>query len=233
MNRPELDYSTPVTFSFRQRVALAIVPRLAAVLVRLLFGTCRLEVRNAHHHEIAEKRFGCTLLVFWHEVLPLAVWRYRNLEYHTLTSYSFDGEIIARIIGQFGLRALRGSSSRGGHDALVRMEAALRQGVTIGLTPDGPRGPRRVLKAGASVLGDRTGVPVVPVGFAATRCWRAKSWDTMVFPKPFSTILCEYGEPVWPCAEHGREPTESRRDEIERALNAVQERLENSLGSGA
>jgi hypothetical protein len=233
VNHPELDYSTPVTFSFRQRVALSIVPRLVALIVRVLFGTCRVEVRNEHYHRGAEKKFGCAMLVFWHEALPLAMWCYRRREYHTLTSYSYDGEIIARVVGSFGLRALRGSSSRGGHDALIRMEATIKQRVTIALTPDGPRGPRRKLKAGAAVLGERTGVPVVPVAFAVTRCWRMKSWDRMVFPKPFSTILCEYGEPVWPGAVQGREPVEARRDEIERALNSVQERLESGIGAPA
>lgn len=229
MKHPELDYSTPVAFTFRQRVGLAVLTRLVALIMRLLFGTCKVEVRNAHHHHDAEKKHGCVLLVFWHEVLPLAAWRYRGTGFHTLTSYSYDGEFVARVIDRLGLRALRGSSSRGGAEALDRMEAALKRNITIGLTPDGPRGPRRELKPGAAVLGARTGVPIIPTAFAASRCWRMHSWDRMVFPKPFSTIICDYGEPIWPCG--GEEPSllEQKRAEIERALNTAQTRLEESL----
>jgi hypothetical protein len=233
VNHPELDYSTPVTFSFRQRVALAIVAPLFALAIRVLFGTCRIEVRNAHHHYDAEKKYGCVLLVFWHETLPIAAWRFRNTGYHTLASYSYDGEIVARVITRLGLAALRGSSSRGGADAVKRMEAALERRVTLALTPDGPRGPRRELKAGTAVLCVRTGVPVVPTALAVTRCWRTKSWDKMVVPKPFSTIVCEYGEPIWPGAGHETTPIDEKREEIERALNALQERLERALGTSA
>ena len=233
MNHPELDYSTPVTFTFRQRVALSILPRLVALIVRVLFSTCRVEVRNAHHHYDAEKRYGCVLIVFWHEGLPLASWRYRNMGCHTLTSYSYDGEFGTRVIAKLGIRALRGSSSRGGSDALKRMEAALSHGVTLVLMPDGPRGPRRKMKAGAAVLGARTGAPVIPTALAATRCWRMKSWDKMVIPKPFSTIVCDYGEPVWPGTGQEREAIDETRKEIERALNALQENLERSLGAPA
>lgn len=229
MSRPDLDYSTPVTFTFRQRVSLAVLPRLVVLIIRVLFGTCRVEERNADLHAKAEAKHGCVMLAFWHETLALAGWRYRNTGYHTLTSYSYDGELGARVVTQLGLHALRGSSSRGGSDALHRMQAAIACGITIGLTPDGPRGPRRELKSGAAVLGARTGVPVVPVGFAVTRCWRMKSWDRMVIPKPFSTIVCEYGEPVWPCTGEDETAVEAKRAEIERALNAVQQRVEDGV----
>lgn len=230
MNHPELDYSTPVSFTFRQQLSLTLLAPLVALVMRLLFGTCRVEVRNGHYHGDAEKRLGCVLLVFWHEVLPLAAWRYRGSGYHTLTSYSYDGEFVARVISWLGLRALRGSSSRGGGDALLRMQAAIDRRVTIGFTPDGPRGPRREMKPGAAVLGARTGVPVVPAGLAVTRCWRMKSWDKMVFPKPFSTIVCEYGEPIGPCAGEDTAAIEAKRLEIDAALNAVQRKVERDAG---
>ena len=198
--------------------------------MRIIFGACRVEVRNAHHHYDAEKRHGCVLLAFWHEVLPLAAWRYRGTGYHTLTSYSYDGEFVARVVAQLGLHALRGSSSRGGGDALKRMEAALARHITLGLTPDGPRGPRREMKSGAAVLGARTGVPVVPTAFAVTRCWRMKSWDRMVFPKPFATIVCSYGAPIWPSTAEDEHAVEAKRKEIEDALNRIQQELEADVG---
>ncbi|NUM53036.1 MAG: lysophospholipid acyltransferase family protein [Candidatus Hydrogenedentes bacterium] len=230
MSHPELDYSTPVSFTFRQRLSLTLLAPLVALVIRLLFGTCRVEVRNAHYHYDAEKRFGCVLLVFWHEVLPLAAWRYRGTGYHTLTSYSYDGEFVARVISWHGMGALRGSSSRGGGDALNRMKAAIDRRVTLGFTPDGPRGPRREMKSGAAVLGARTGVPVIPTGLAVNRCWRMKSWDKMVIPKPFSLIVCEYGDAIAPCESEDETAIEAKRAEIEVALNEVQRKIERGVG---
>jgi lysophospholipid acyltransferase (LPLAT)-like uncharacterized protein len=230
VNHPDLDYSTPVTFTLRQRISLSISSTLVALVIRIICLSCRLEVRNAQYHHDTEKDHGCIVLVFWHEVLPLAMWYYRNTNYHTLTSYSRDGELITRIIGKLGIRALRGSSSRGGREALVRMEKAIQHGVTVAITPDGPRGPRRELKAGTAVLAVRGNAPVVPVAFAITRCWRMKSWDKMVIPKPFSTIVCEYADPIWPSGAKDMDQIAAMRLKINTALNAVQERAEASLG---
>src|SRR5690606_3081217 len=108
--------------------------------------------------------------------------------YHTLTSYSYDGELAARAIEPFGIHAVRGSSSRGGREALEQLEAALRIGVTIGITLDGPRGPRRVSKPGVAILSGRTGVPVIPLSLGSPSGWRMRSWDRMLIPKPFSRI---------------------------------------------
>jgi hypothetical protein len=230
LSHPELDYSSPVAFSLRDRLVLTVLPPIIALAMKLLFATCRVEIRNGRRHAEAQARHGRVILAFWHEVLPLAAWRYRRTGYHTLTSYSYDGELVARVIRYLGLDAVRGSSSRGGSDALRRMEEALRHGVTIGLTLDGPRGPRRESKAGVAILSARSGIPVVPVGLAVTRCWRMKSWDRMVVPKPFSRIVCAYGDPLNPPPNELQGTVESARREIESALNRTQEDLERELG---
>ena len=230
MNRPKLDYSTPVTFTFRERVALTITSHVIALILRLIYCTCRLTVRNAQYREDAEAQYGAVVIAFWHEVLPLAVWRYRNSGVNTLTSYSRDGDMIARVIARFGIPAMRGSSSRGGHEALQRMTYAVQQGVTVAITPDGPRGPRRELKLGPAVVSARASAPVVPIGLAVSRCWRMNSWDRMVIPKPFARIVCEYGEAIPPSDVLDRPAVDAKRLEIEQGLNAVQERVEQETG---
>lgn len=229
MKRPELDYSNPVPFTLRQRITLTIVSHFVALLMRVICGTCRVEIRNPQHLMQAQQGDSAALLLFWHEVIPLAAWRYRGSGIHTLTSYSYDGELVARVVGHLGIGALRGSSSRGGSDAMHRMSMALSQGVSVIFTPDGPRGPRRELKAGAAVLSARTKMPVIPNAFAATRCWRMKSWDRMVIPKPFSTIVCEYGEPVAACESEDEAAIEAKRAELERTMVALQERLDREV----
>jgi hypothetical protein len=211
-------------------VTLALLSPTLAFLFRLFCLTCRVEVRG--HGAVTEEieRHGAVVLAFWHEVLPLAAWKYRGTGYHTLTSYSYDGELIARIIRHLGLAALRGSSSRGGGEALKQMETALRMGVTIGFTLDGPRGPRREAKPGVAVLAARSGIPTVPVALAATRCWRMKSWDRMAIPKPFSRIVCVHGAALKAPGEDDDAIIEQHRHNVERELNQLQAAIERELG---
>jgi hypothetical protein len=88
-----------------------------------------------------------------------------------------------------------GSSSRGGARALLRAVRALREGRVVGFTPDGPRGPRRVIKPGVLLAAQRGGGVVVPVHAEAHPAWRLASWDTMLIPKPFAKVRIAYGAP--------------------------------------
>lgn len=206
------------------------MPPIISLCLRIIFLTCRVEIRNYEYLKGEIASHGKTLIAFWHEVLALAMWRYRGTRYHTLISYSYDGEMAARVIRWFGLRALRGSSSRGGSEALRQMELALRQGITIGFTLDGPRGPRRKAKPGIAILSGRTQVPVVPCAFAVDRAWRLRSWDRFVVPKPFSRIVCVCGPPIPPPADDTAETVERHRTRVESALNALHQELEQELG---
>jgi lysophospholipid acyltransferase (LPLAT)-like uncharacterized protein len=118
-----------------------------------------------------------------------------------LTSAHRDGEIIARVAEAFGYGTFRGSTSRGstargGTRALLEIVAALRQGRAIGVTPDGPRGPRHVFSSGALVAAHRAGVPVVGVVAHVDRAWRLRSWDRFAIPKPFARLVIAYSAPT-------------------------------------
>lgn len=201
-----------------------------ALFHRLLCSTCSIEVRAESHLRDVEKEHGRAIIGFWHEVLPLAIWTQRGTGYHTLTSYSYDGELAARVIDPFGIHAVRGSSSRGGREALVQLETALNIGVSIGITLDGPRGPRRVSKPGAAVLSGKTSTPIIPLVLGAPRVWRMRSWDRMVLPKPFTGIVCLYGEPIAPARNTTPDEVERVRAQVERDLNRLQGELEDELG---
>ena len=105
-----------------------------------------------------------------------------------LTSASEDGEILAAFLNRFGVRAIRGSSSRGGARALVEMKRAIEDGYIMGITPDGPRGPRYHLNPGIVKLAQVTGGFVLPVRIRYSRFWQLKSWDGFMIPKPFATV---------------------------------------------
>lgn len=132
------------------------------------------------------------IIVFWHgEIVPVS-WVHRRRGIAPLISTHADGEIIARIVQNLGYRTVRGSTSRGGARALLEMTHLLDQGISVGVTPDGPRGPRHVFSPGALVVAQRSGRPIVFLRARASRAWRLRSWDRHLIPKPFArvTIWC-------------------------------------------
>jgi len=224
---PGLQYESPQPFTFRQRLVLAVAPAPIAAVFKLLARTCRFEFRDRHYLEDVTAR-GRAIIPIWHECLGLGVFVFRHSNYHSLTSYSFDGELATRIINRFGIEAVRGSSSRGGSDALVNLAKALEY-VTVGFTLDGPRGPRRIAKPGIAILAARTQTPVVPLAFAVDRCWRLRSWDRFPFPKPFARVLGACGPPIPPPRDDAPENVEQARREIEARLNDLQWGLEREV----
>jgi lysophospholipid acyltransferase (LPLAT)-like uncharacterized protein len=142
--------------------------------------------------------------------------RRRGAAYH---SRSRDGELVARWIRRFGLEPVRGSSTRGGGEALRLLTRALRSGHEVVVVPDGPKGPREVLKPGVIALARLTGAPIVPMALGASREWRLRSWDEFRIPKPFARCVMRFGEPIY-VARH-RAAEEAARKEVEAALRGL------------
>jgi hypothetical protein len=128
-------------------------------------------------------------------LLPLS-YSHRRCGIQVMVSESRDGEIIARIIERLGFGTVRGSTTRGGERALVKLAALGRGGFDLGITPDGPKGPRGSAQPGAVLIAARAEVPIVPLGVAASRAWRARSWDRFLVPKPFSEVWVVFGAPL-------------------------------------
>jgi len=226
---PGLVYTSPTKFNTKEKLALFFIPPVVSVCLKALVHSCRTETRNIEAWRKLQEKQGWSIVAIWHESLGLAACCYQNTGYHTLTSYSFDGELAARVVRRFGLWAVRGSSSRGGSQALVQLEKAL-QHVHVGFTLDGPLGPRRVAKPGVAILSARTGAPVIPHAFAVTPCWRLNSWDRLPVPKPFSRIVCAYGAPIPPPPNCSPDAIEAMRERVERELNQLHTNIEAELG---
>jgi lysophospholipid acyltransferase (LPLAT)-like uncharacterized protein len=132
------------------------------------------------------------LFVIWHNRLFMAAELFRRYRsghpIHALISASRDGAWLAAFFSACGMRAVRGSSSRLGHDGARALIEVLRNGNDIGITPDGPRGPAYVMKPGALIVARRGGTMVVLVGIDFESSWRLPSWDGFHIPKPFSRM---------------------------------------------
>ena len=152
-------------------------------------------------YEIEDRCGVCTpgngvepvIFALWHNrifVMP-PVW-YRSggnqRKSVVLTSASKDGSILAHAMGVFGIGAVRGSSSRRAVAALIGMKRALKEGLDVSITPDGPRGPRYVFHPGVVKLAESSGAAIVPIHIRFSSAWRLKTWDRFVLPKPFSRV---------------------------------------------
>src|SRR5690606_29300440 len=162
----------------------AVLPPSIAWVYRSIAVTCRVRLQTPDHLEETLARDGRALLALWHETTGILLWYYRGRNFHSTASYSFDGELAARVVHQFGAECVRGSSCRGGKLALDEMQKVVGQVPCVGITLDGPRGSRRVSKPGIAVLAARTQTAIVPVAATATRAWRTRSWDRFWIPKP-------------------------------------------------
>ena len=112
-----------------------------------------------------------------------------------LISTSRDGEILADLVERFGFEVVRGSSSRKGASAIRQLAEVIAHGHDVVITPDGPRGPAYELGQGIVYLAQQSGAEVVPVNLEYSSCWRVKSWDRFILPKPFSKVRVIIGPP--------------------------------------
>ena len=230
---PGLRYSSPHTFSFKQRLILKTVPPLAGLALKALTATCRYEIRDAPHFDRTVAEQGHAIIAAWHEGFVLGLPMYRNSGIHSLASLSFDGELAACLLRQFGLLALRGSSSRGGREGLHSLATALEHIPVVGFTLDGPRGPRRIAKPGIAVLSARSKTAVVPQAFSASKVWRLNSWDRFMVVKPGAHIVSRYGAPIPPPDDESDTSIERMRALVEQRLNELHEELDEELGTPA
>jgi 3-deoxy-D-manno-octulosonic-acid transferase len=170
------------------------------------------------------------IVVFWHECLPAVPvlwWRARqdnpSISLNALISRHRDGRMIAAVMQRWGIGSIDGSSSKagksdkGGRAALRAMLVLLRQGKVVSLTPDGPRGPRRVMQPGTAYLAALSGVSVVPIAAICHPTWRVRSWDRMLLPLPFSRGRIVCGAPI----HIGRHDHERGSAIIAEALDAL------------
>ncbi|WP_005031866.1 lysophospholipid acyltransferase family protein [Holophaga foetida] len=181
-----------------------VVPFFAAHLIKLLTFTLR--VRRENFEPVADLARTDTrfILAFWHRRLvsmPLAYPFKRKgpmgepRGVAALQSDSKDGERSTATFRWFGIEAVRGSAGKTGTQALVRMIQTIKQGWDLGITPDGPRGPRQEAKPGTMAVARKTGAWVVPVCVAFDRAWTLRSWDQMLVAKPFAKVTVRYGRP--------------------------------------
>lgn len=234
---PQVPVSGPgiEQFSLKQRILLALVPRLVWVLLSIVGRTWRFEViaEEGAEPRIFGRGAGPEIYCFWHQcVLPCAIY-YRSTGATILISRSFDGELIARTLALFGFRAVRGSSSRGAREGLLGLKSVLESGGPVVFTADGPRGPIYQSKMGPIKLAQMTGAPVGAFHLQPKSAWRVNSWDRFLIPKPFTRIVVSWSRWTRVMADTPEEQFEARREELNEALERARLRAVEHFRSPA
>ena len=170
------------------------------------------------------------IYAFWHGRQFLLFYTHRDSNIVIPASESRDGEIQAGVLERFGFGVVRGSSKRKGAQAYMGLMKALRNGKSIALAVDGPRGPIYEVKQGITSLAGKLGKPIVPVVVSAKRSWiLEKTWDKYMLPKPFTECVIMYGEPIIVNGT-GEEELENKRKELTVALNVLMARADAFFG---
>lgn len=190
-------FSQAVAALRENRLILRLMPRLAARVMRWLYRLLRIVHVNRDSPESCWAKGERIIFAFWHGRLLMMPFAYPGKPVATLISQHRDGEYISRIAVVFGSRVIRGSATRGGVRAFKQMILALKEGLDLVITPDGPKGPRAKVKSGVIELAKLTGAPIVPVTFSAARRRSLKSWDAFLLPLPFSRAVYIWGEPIY------------------------------------
>jgi len=208
-----------------RRLVEWLVPRLIWLIHWFLALTIRWQhVGNRFSAGQAQQ----AVVTMWHARILMLPYAFRGWRGYMLVSEHRDGSFISDAINLLGVPTLRGSKTRGGARAMLQMVRKVRdENCSLGITPDGPKGPVEVVKEGTAQLAMKTGLPVQPVCYATRRHWRAKSWDRFYIPKPFTRGVFVYGDYVWIAAD---EPMEQAVMRIQQAMDAVQQRADSYFG---
>lgn len=212
------------------RIKISLISGLGYWIIWLICASLRWEIREPA--ELASIRAEGKRLIytFWHGRIFMSTWHFRHRNIVVMTSRNRDGEYIARVIQRFGYGAARGSSSRGSLGATVECLRAMKNGRDLGITIDGPRGPRYVAKPGAAYLSRKSGNPVVPFNISVNRKLVMRSWDHFQIPMPFSRAVVLIGDPIFVAADATPPQIEEAERQIQRSLDALRDQGDSWWG---
>jgi lysophospholipid acyltransferase (LPLAT)-like uncharacterized protein len=186
-------------FEFKNIVTTKLFHSFLYRFIRLYSSTFKMKIENEKEWMDYLRSGGRVLLCTWHQQFFAAIrhfQNYRDFEPTLMISKSSDGEIIAGVAEKSGWRTVRGSSSRGGKEALRKMIDNLSRTRLASHIVDGPKGPAGIVKAGVIQMARTADAAIVPFYVSADRAWYFNSWDSFFLPKPFARVIISFGEMI-------------------------------------
>ncbi len=213
--------------SFRESLLTAF----GDLAFRVTDRTAGAAVHGAEHLEAARRHPRGVIYAGWHGRLLVGAQALKNRGVAVMVSLNRDGERIARLVARHGFVPVRGSTSRGGREALREMAALAGRGVReMAFTPDGPRGPRHAAQAGVVRLAARTGFVILPVGVSAHPGRFLGSWDRFLLPLPWARVVLVYRAPLDVPADPDEDTVEALRRRVEEEMKAAEDAADRAAG---
>ena len=203
-----------------------LISLLGSLYVLFVYKTSTIDLKNRKNIDRLFKKKESFIYAFWHDQLLICPLTWQSeFEIKVLISKHRDGDIIARLISKLGFKAIRGSThksgktkNKGGLTSARQMIKSLKNGISIGISPDGPKGPRHKVSDGILSISRLSNSSILPVGIGFKKKWVLNTWDKFIIPKPFNQITIIWGEPL-PALKN------------ERNINQIKSKLENTMYS--
>ena len=190
---------------FRHNYVQRFLARMVYIYLRLVGYSVQWKIDDAVIDQVMQNYQSC-IVCFWHDRLAMMPfgWKGRKQKFQMLISAHRDGRFIADIIDYFGLSTIHGSAynhskgkNNGGSRAYRELLTALKNKQVVGMTPDGPRGPRHKANISIVKLAAKTGIPIIPASVATTnKVILRKTWDQFQIPLPFKQAKLIFGQPI-------------------------------------
>jgi len=201
------------------------------VLSNLLYAYFKMQIFSSKFKNINFPKDTPCLFATWHAP-QIAFYCFKDLvKLNVLISSSNDGEIIARATEKIGINTIRGSKGRGGAQATFKIIEKLEQGESVGITVDGPKGPRNIVKKGIINIAKLSQVPIVPMVWNSN-AWnflKLPTWDEFTCPVGFIKLLLLFGEPIYVPADITEEEVEIYRQKVETGLLEIDKRIKKDF----
>jgi len=192
---------------------------LESTFLRFYGRLLRISRLGQENVEKARAEHGANIFALWHSRMMVPLYEHRDQGRQVLVTHERHGQYIAETLRRMGFGCVRGKSSW--MDGLREMVHRAREGLDLGVTPDGPHGPPQVAQPGIIFLSQKTGAPIVPVAVSYTHCVRLPTWDGYRAPLPFTNVLVSYGAPLYVPARCNSEKREEVRQELQRRMDRL------------
>ena len=206
------------------KVTQLLVSSLGSMYVLFVYKTSTINLKNRKNIDSLFKKNESFIYAFWHDQLLMCPLTWQSeFEIKVLISKHRDGDIIAKLISNLGFKAIRGSThksgktkNKGGLLSARKMIKSLNNGISIGISPDGPKGPRHKVSDGILSISRLSNASILPVGIGFKKKWVLNTWDKFIIPKPFNKITIIWGEPL-PALKN------------EKNINQIKSKLESTM----
>jgi lysophospholipid acyltransferase (LPLAT)-like uncharacterized protein len=212
---------------FTKLIYFKLLKKLAKLLLESIVFSSRVTISGRENIAELQNKNLPLIFIFWHRHILFVIHQFKNTGARPLISLSSDGELVTAVAEEFGMKPIRGSSSKGGARAFLQMVRSVqKENAKVLITADGPKGPARQIKAGTLQLASKTRAYVIPISWSGTRVKiLEKSWDRFMIPLPFGRIHFAYGQPLQINVTRNPADLQKAGDMLAEKLNQLEESL--------